>query len=251
MPSKRVLSPDDPKNQPYKDSKFKIWEVERHARLAPIRERLNKLYGEGVWGMDEALQDLEHSREIKAQSHLERKKERRRTVKSRVDAYLQVFKDPTPNDYQSIAAMSNIEEQMESIEDELATSKDLKVDDRKKLGELYAKLSTEHRQLQTALGILRADRESEMDTAAEIKRFIHGAKQKIADEGIVIACPHCSEKMALNQGFVLFHFKANVKWKWESQCPNPKCKKMFVLKSENFDVPEGVEPVKELAPVPF
>jgi hypothetical protein len=202
---------------------------------------MDKLYGEGVWGLDEVYQDMVRNRTVRVDAVRVAKTKHRRTVEMRVKEYLSTFQDPTPNDVQSLNSMSNLEVQMEGIEDELL-GENLRVDDRKKLGELYARLSAEHRQLQTALGIIRSDRESEMDMAAEFKRLIQGAKQKISEEGIRITCPHCFEKMALAQGLILFHYKVNVKWKWESQCPNPKCKKWIVLKSEEFDLPEGVEP---------
>ena len=249
----KILALDDPKNQLFQDTPFKVWEVERHARLTSTKRKLKDKLGTSNWSLEDVAKDLAEVRERKKtqKESVKSRRQREGSMKNRVDEYLATFKDITPNDLQSITAMCNLELQMESIENELATSENLKVDDRKKLGELYAKLSTEHRQLQTALGIIRADRESEMDTAAEINRFKQGAKKKLEEEGIQIACPHCQEKMALNQGFVLFHFKANVRWKWESQCPNPKCKKWFVLKSDDFDVPESVGTVKELAPIPF
>lgn len=244
----KVLAPDDPKNQPFQDTPFKVWEVERHARLTSTKKKLNEKLGKGNWGLTEVVQDLTAIRERRRMetSNTRRKAQQQDAIQGRLDKYLVTFKDVTPNDEQSIIAMCNLEIQMEGVEKELAL-RTLDVDSRKKLGELYAKLSTEHRQLQAALGITRSERESEMDTQAEIKRFIHGAKQKIEEEGVLIACPNCSEKMALNQGFVMFHFRDNVRWKWESQCPNPKCKKMFTIQSENFEQPESVK----AEPVPF
>lgn len=233
------LAPDDPRNQTFPGTNFRVWEVERDSRLTPIVRRLNYKFGDGNWGLKEVAEDmvLRAEGKIGLASRRDRERnEKRQSVKERLESYLETFRDPTPNDLQSLTALCNLEIQMEGIDDRRLTELKLTVDEEVKLGQLYTKLSTEHRQLQTALGIDRGSRETEVDAAAEWKKLVQGASEKIKEVGIEIRCPHCKDEMNLNQGLVLFHFKGSRPWRWESVCANLKCGRTFTLQSLDWPI---------------
>jgi len=146
----------------------------------------------------------------------------------RLRNYFETYKNPTPNDKHSLTSMVEIEIQMDLINKKLnldgkGDEKELTSTDRKNLNETYASLSREHRQLQTSMGIGRAERAAEIDAAQEISSFVTGARKFLEEQSIPVRCRHCNDK--LNLGFVVFHHREGAAWEFNFQCPNPKCGK--------------------------
>ena len=229
-------------------------DIKKASSLFPIQATLNKQYGAGNWGVDEIGAQLLKSRAGRADKKTARKvvetkevyHDLNRSVDKRVDAYISHFEGVTPNDIQAFRQMAVLETQMAEVETRLHDA-GLLPDELKKYGELYSKLSGEFRQLQTSLGIDRASRETQVDTAEELKKMMKGAQELLKKHGVPIICPKCREdNVKINQGFVMFHFRQDVTWTWTSQCP--KCGSMIVLGEEHakiqyLDKPEEENPI--------
>lgn len=204
-------------------------DILKSSKLFPIRVSLNKQYGLNLWGVNEVGQYLLNSRanrgdkKGKQRIKVEAKKvykDTERSVVQRVDAYISNFEGVTPNDIQTFRQMAVLEQQMVEIEARLQLKEQLDPKDLKTLGELYTKLSGEFRQLQSVLGIDRSSRETQVDTAAELKKMIGAAKELLKKNSIPITCKSCAEKgVVIAEGYVLFHFRNDVKWSWDSVCP--------------------------------
>lgn len=219
---------------------FPIWKIERHMRLKPIREAMDKAYGTGNWGKDEIVADMLDRQARKAYEPVEKKKTHIGQLTDKVKVYEKHFENITPNDRRMILQLVEIETQLEQISLKRASEK-LTPQEMKVLGELEIKFSGEYRQIQSALGIDRASRETQIDASLELKKFVGGAKKLLDEQSVPIRCPYCSG-VNLNQGFILFHFRQDVPWKWVSECP--RCHQAFVIASAK----PSAEPSSEKLP---
>jgi hypothetical protein len=213
-------------------------DIRKNSTLFPIITKMNKLYGAGNWGIDELGQDILERRSktpdkktprvvVKAK---EVYKDTNRSIEQRVDAYISNFEGVTQNDIQTFRQMAVLEQQMVEIETRLL-DKGLIPAELKTLGELYTKLSGEFRQLQSILGIDRSSRETQVDTAEALKRYVHGADELLKKHAVEIRCPKCvAKEVVINQGYIMFHFRNDVTWTWTSRCP--QCGEMLVLGKE-------------------
>ena len=219
------------------------WKIERHKRLKPIREAMDKSYGAGNWGDDEIVADMLDRQSRKAYEPVERKKTHTSQITDKVKIYEKHFENITPNDRRMILQLVEIETQLEQIALKRASEK-LSAQEMKILGELEIKFSTEYRQIQLALGIDRASRETQIDASVELKRFVSGAKELLDQQSVPIRCPYCTGSN-INQGFILFHFRQDVAWKWVQECP--KCHQTFIIASAR---PSAAESSKNLLSAP-
>ncbi len=219
----------------YKDSGFRIWEIQRDVKLVPIKRKLDKKYGPGLWGWDEAVADMQERRERKRSLKgvfNQQRKQRLLTVEQRVDQYRAAFSNMTPNDETAIHQLATIEKEMAEIEDTRRMHAkgeiDVSIADLEKLGKLYINYSTEFRNLQKSLGIDRASRETDVDAGNEVRRFVEGSKKFLAEKTIPIRCPHCDAEHHLNLGYIYFAFQDASPWTFSvEKCPN--CKKPFTI----------------------
>ena len=198
-------------------------DIDRVANFRGSVINLNKQYGEGKWGAQEVVFYILTRRAEKVEEKYNPKAvvtKSSRTRDEKLENYLSVFKNVTPNDEQSLLAMVDIEIQQEIISRKL-DDEGLTSSDRKSLNETYASLSREHRQLQTSLGIGRAERSADIDAAQEIGAFVTGAREFLEKQSIPIRCRHCNKD--LNLGFVVFHHRNVAAWEFNFQCP--KCGK--------------------------
>jgi len=213
---------------------FKVWQLRRDGRLKPIRDRLDKMYGVGDWGFDELAADAvrrstkvrEQQRDVK-RAEKQEKKEEGKAFDERVKQYLTHFQNATPNDMMLLRQMVDIELQLDNISEMRRDLKD--VMEIKRLGELQVKLSAEHRQIQTLLGVDRNSRETQVDAAVEVKRLVDGAKKLLEERSTPIRCPYCNNQRKLNLGFIVYHFR-DTGWQFTFTCPNPECAKEVMLR---------------------
>ncbi len=218
------------------------WKIERHKRLKPIREAMDKAYGPGNWGDDEIVADMLDRQSRKAYEPVEREKTHTTKITDKVKLYEKHFENITPNDRRMILQLVEIETQLEQIALKRASEK-LTPQEMKVLGELEIKFSGEYRQIQSALGIDRASRETQIDASLELKKFVSGAKQLLDEQAVPIRCPYCTASN-VNQGFILFHFRQDVAWKWVQECP--KCHQTFIIASAKPSVGQSSEKLLEL-----
>jgi len=203
--------------------------------LGPQRA-LNKQYGVGQWGVKEVILYIQQRERLKDKAkhkdHRGKASYVLRSHENRVQKYLEHFESPTPNDVQSIRAMVDLEIQMFEVNAKRNQAKD--TNELNKLAEIYTTLSREHRQLQVSLGIDRTNRETGLDAANEIKRFVDEAREFIEKETITIRCSHC--RVRLDMGYILFHFRQDVPYEFRFKCPRSECGKITqIVGVRDFD----------------
>ena len=222
-------------------------DVKRYSKLAGVVKALDKKHGRGKWG-DREVATYILERRAKKLAESESLPGRAlptfvppETHQQRLDEYLASYDRITPNDRQSFNAMVTLELNMEKIQAQLATS--LEPVDRQKLSDAYTSLSREHRQLQDALGIGRARRKSEASAQDEIEKLRAGAIRFMDKHTIKITCRAC--RTGINLGFVAYHFKDHVPWKFQSVCP--KCSQPISLEGM-LELPQPPAPVVHTIP---
>ena len=251
--------PPEQLSEHWHDSTITYRDIAKCSRLTGIISVMDKKYGFQNWGEDEVANYLIESRNNKLLAGRgkvgkvdkagkivkERKPapipEEDRTLAQRINSLMSHYEPEsiTANDAQTFRNMAVIEMQMGRIDELLQDEED--VSQLKILSETYAKLSGEYRQLQSTLGIDRNSRDTQVDTANELKRMIAGAKELLEKHSVPIVCPKCLESEAeikINQGFIVFHFRQNVPWRWESVCP--RCgEKMVMVNGELVGLEEA------------
>ena len=221
---------------------FEDW-LESHKNyrnLAGVRRHLNDRFGKGNWDDTEFVQYMRELYEdaCKKAEVIQRREQRERaslpilppeaTEKERIQAYLDYYEDPAPNDLVMIQAMATYEVSIHNAQQHLQITLEGKEPSRaaaKNWADIIQGLTREHRQIQDTLGIGRAERDKE-DRTADQREYITGIIQKSAafvrEHAIPIRCPHCTSEEAqveINLGMILFHFRQDVPWHFECQCP--------------------------------
>jgi hypothetical protein len=228
------------------DQSFEDWlEINSGYRnLAGPRRHLNDRFGKGNWGDDEFVQymrELYETDRLKAEAIQRREgKERAElpvlppeaTEEERIQAYLDYYEDPAPNDLVMIQAMATLEAAIISARQQWRTileGEDPSRTAAKTWADIIRGLTREHRLIQDTLGIKRADRDKE-DKDADQREYVTSTIQKAAafvkEHAIPIRCSHCADEDAqveINMGMILFHFRQDVPWRFECQCP--RCEK--------------------------
>ena len=232
----KLTFPTEQMDEVWPGTTVTLRDIAKSSNLFPVKAALNKQYGFDEWGPEQVAKYLQAGRLAKAsqgKSHQRGKKidvERiapleNADFKSRLEALMSPFdKDTiTPNDYISFRNLAEIQMQMDALTEQLRSGEYRSdVSKLKTLNETYAKLSGEARQLQSALGIDRSSRETQVDTGAAIRHMVQGAQETLRANAVMIVCPACKARdVLINQGYILFHFRQDVPWKWESVCP--KC----------------------------
>ena len=158
---------------------------------------------------------------------------RQAEAEERYAAYIEQFEPDTLNDEQTLRELVSIEIQLELARVKLTA---LLVDPKashtkaKALSDIKSRLLADYKRCQDELGISRAKRASQKDVREELPRVIRAASDFLHEHAIQIRCPHCLDEPAevnINQGFILFHFRQDVKWKWEQDCP--RCGMAFTI----------------------
>lgn len=165
-----------------------------------------------------------------------RKKNPNRRAAAILRQYLNSFSDVTEADKALLQRLAGAQAEAELIEEQLSPARRGELDPAgiKQLNDIRVRLSQEIRLLQEKLGITRAQRQGEIDTAAEIRRFIAAAREFVARTGKVIMCPNCGDLPRLHLGVVLYHFAGVSPWEFRTLCPN--CRGPIELRGG----PEGV-----------
>ncbi len=154
-------------------------------------------------------------------------------TEKRYKEYLEQFEPETLNDEQTLRELVSIEMQLELARKKLT---EILVDPKgshvkaKALSDIKSRLLADHKRCADELGISRSKRQSQKDVREELPRVIKSASEFLKEHAIQIRCPHCLDEPAevnINQGFILFHFRQDVKWKWEQDCP--RCHLPFTI----------------------
>jgi len=202
----------------------------KYKNLAGIRRHLSTMWGKGKWGDDEYVRYLmelyEHDREALTKKPPKEVPIPTGSADERFAAYVEYYEDPAPNDILLLRQMARIESQLDTIQD----SWEVAVADGNRTGakgwsDMVKSLTAEHRNIQKTLGISRSDRDKtrSREDLAEYITDIIGKTAKFVDEhAIQIRCPHCALSPAqteIDMGLILFHFRQDVPWSFEFQCP--------------------------------
>lgn len=203
--------------------------IKRMGRLRSIVNLLDKRHGQGQWGDPEVVEYIlttDTVKERRAAAGLEALglvRQRAKDFEQRVAEFVSSFEDVTYNDEVAIRQAVSIEIELETLSDRIRnTGGKMDVADLKELTQLQVKLSAEYRQIQSSLGIDRAKRDTELNAADEIKKFVEGAKKLFAGRLVRIECKNqgCKDSnKKINQGFIMFNFKGQVPFRWWSACP--------------------------------
>lgn len=232
----------------------KISDIERFANMAPMQRLLNDRYGQGQWHKNATDPEGAADRHEKVlalmleregnpavqQAALERKvvdkgRERTRIVEAKAATYRLAFPNVTPNDDVLIFQLAEIEVQLDELTEDqqravLSEAGD-PITTKAARGKLRLSLVAEHRKIQGELGISRAQRSDEIDAAQILAEYGKAAQKLLAERATPIRCPACFKTHAINQGFILYHFRAHTPWEWRSQCPNPECRHTITITS--------------------
>ena len=210
---------------------------ERYRNLAGIRRHLNNRFGKGNWGDDEFVQymhEIYETRRAKIAAKRRQEEEKNEplvpidsaSIEERLAAYLGHFESPAPNDLVLLRQMAAIEIQLDHVQQRWATA--VADGDRtaaKTWAEMLKSMTTEHRNIQQSLGIDRGGRDktrSQSDLVSYVQDIIRKTADFVDEHAIKIRCPHCmaaQSKTEIDMGFILFHFRQDVPWHFEFQCP--------------------------------
>lgn len=139
------------------------------------------------------------------------------TFKERMAEYERTMPKLTLNDRSLLAAMVNMEIEFPKFQKKIAAC----VDGREaaKFQEAYTISLKEYRQIQSALGMDRAQRSTDIDMQTEIDKLVDESTKLVEDLGRNIACAHCASDFEM--GMIIFHFRDDVPWRFIFDCP--KC----------------------------
>jgi phage FluMu protein Com len=207
-PRKGIEEITKPSDIDVKDHEIRWYSNSKGARIA-----LDRRHGEGNWGPEEVKAYIQERR---FEEYTKPKKPAPREaspVEERLAAYLEEFDVVTPNDEEMLKAMAEIEVNLEAIGKLLIGEKS--PTEIRKLTESKTKLLTEHRQLQTILGIDRAGREKskkQKSAVDEIQELVEGGARFIEEQLVKIS--HCGIEM----GWLLYHFSESG-YEFRAKCP--------------------------------
>lgn len=202
----------------------------KYKNLAGIRRHLSVMHGKGEWGEDEYVRYMmeiyEHDRDALVKEPPKELPIPTGSAEDRFQAYMEYYEDPAPNDILLLRQMARIEAQLDAIQDkwDAAVSEGSRVAS-KGWSDMVKSLTAEHRNIQSTLGISRSARDktrSRDDLADYVQDIIRKTSDFVDEQTIEIRCPHCALSPAqteINLGFVLFHFRQEVPWHFEFQCP--------------------------------
>jgi hypothetical protein len=139
------------------------------------------------------------------------------TFRERMAEYERTMPKLTLNDRSLLQAMVNMEIQFPDFQKKIAGSKDGR--EAAKYQEAYNISLKEYRQIQSALGMDRAQRSTDIDMQTEIDKLVAEATELVENVGRNIACAHCVSDFEM--GTLIFHFRDDVPWTFNFVCP--KC----------------------------
>ena len=194
---------------------------------------LDDYYGSGNWGEAEIREYLKLQKCLEGKVSGDQVEETdtgqvETMIESKLAKYKEQLANLTPNDEAVLRQMATIEVQLGMLDEKLNTD-EFDPDGVQKITLSKQRLLAEFRQLQTSIGLDRRSREGEEDDAvAIVQKFVRDAKNFVETYAVKITCPYCGqEKVVINQGMIIFHFRDNVPWQWRSICP--RCGKEFTI----------------------
>lgn len=230
MPRRRVEPNPEILNQSFEDW-FEVYEP-KYRNSAGIRRHLSDLHGRDGWGEDEFVQYLMELYEQDVEDARRGQREKKElpiaegTAEERFQTYMSYYEDPAPNDVLLLRQMARIESQLDTIQENWETAiADGERTASKGWSDMLKSLTDEHRAIQTTLGISRSsrDRTKSREDLADYIQDIIGKTARFLDEHTVqIRCPECKRSPAeteIDMGFILFHFRQDVPWSFEFECP--------------------------------
>lgn len=155
-------------------------------------------------------------------------------VTTKLQEYLEYYQDPAPNDLLTIQQLISMQEQLDTIDKQIAEILEqdpIPLAKWRDLARIQRELSGETRQLQDMLGISRKAREAKKhdeELADRLTANIDQARQLIDDYGVKLICPHCeaTEGQRIMQGFVIHHFPESG---FEIKTTCPVCKQLYAI----------------------
>lgn len=202
----------------------------KYRRASGIRQHLSTMYGKGQWGEDEFVRYMmelyEYDRDALVKEPPKEMPIPTGPAQDRFQAYMEYYEDPAPNDVLLLRQMARIEAQLDTIQDRW---EEAIAEGNRTASAAWAKmvkdLTSEHRNIQATLGISRSARDktkSREDLADYVQDIIRKTASFMDEHAIQIQCPHCALSPAqteIDMGFILFHFRQDVPWHFEFQCP--------------------------------
>jgi len=140
---------------------------------------------------------------------------RPKSARARLDAYLKTLPKVTLNDITLLENMVSMELEMERLRNKMPDEKDGL--EARKLSEAISNYSKEYRLIQDSLGIGRSQRSTEIDMQSEVDKLVEESTVLVEKSGVPISCHFC--KSDYEMGWVLFHFRDDVAWSWTFACP--------------------------------
>lgn len=160
-------------------------------------------------------------------------------IKARIEEYMADLDKSsiTVSDRSQIKNLARIEIALEEMSEKLTSIGTMSDKDRKSLSSAYNEFSTQARMISSALGIDRKSRANrgEGEYESYLPRLHQEAQAFLAEHSLMIVCPHCIQDKAhtkIVEGTIIFHFRDDVEWSWNSHCP--KCKQPFTIDYTNW-----------------
>lgn len=194
--------------------------VRKAALKFKIAEMLDRQYGAGVWGVKEIVLYLQDPTTVAKRNNTQAKRYER-TIAGRLEEYTDSYENITPNDRVMFETLVGLEMRLETVRAELDSASDAK--DISDLTKALQVLSSEHRQIQTTLGIGRAKRGEQFNLQNELDAYLNSAKELIEKRQVKIDCAICKSEIDL--GFILYHFSSDTPWSFMFTCP--RCGKLI------------------------
>lgn len=228
--------------------------------LIGIKRAMNKIYGEGEWGNEEVRAYLAE----RAWRKQHPKGDDTPTATSlgpakdleaqRVEEIMKTFdfnEAQLPTVKQLAAFEVGLEGLTEKFRDAVLKGDVSRV---RLLQQAMTPLSREIRQTQQTLridvGSVHGEGVSEL--RKQVIDTMDRARSLLQEHAVRLECPSCQTSqtatMAINYGFLLFHFRNDVPWHMWFQCVNPTCKQgVHILGGPNTDIitfngPERISP---------
>lgn len=201
-----------------------------YKNLAGVRRHLSNVHGREDWTEDQYVQYMmeiyEHDRDKLFREPPKELEIPSGSVEDRFNAYLKYYEDPAPNDVLLLRQMARIEVQLEPIQDQWETA--VAEGNRtasKGWSDMVKSLTDAHRNIQQTLGISRSSRDktrTREDLVEYIQDIIGKTAEFVDDHAVQIRCPKCVLSPAeteIDMGFILFHFRQDVEWSFQFECP--------------------------------
>lgn len=210
--------------------------VRSRSKLLPVSRKMDRMYGEGEWGDDELRQYIcqqEWKKRQKYQQYLTEQGQAGPTLVAgttadeRVESLMQQFPELSEAHLPMVRQLVAFERGLARLTvqfDEAVTHKDLpKVRKyQQAMTDLQRELRLMSQQLQIDVGSLRG--EGAVEIRQEVMTLMDRSQALLQKHAVRLTCPACQEKgIVINLGFLLFHFRDDVPWRFWCACPHERC----------------------------